>query len=42
MDSNEKKYFFFELQCDTNSMALEHTAPITTHADNLSSQFFES
>jgi hypothetical protein len=36
----ERNNFFFELQCRTNSMALEHTTPITTHADKFSSQFF--
>jgi hypothetical protein len=43
MGSDKKmNYFFFELQCLISSMALEHTTPITTHANNLSSQIFKS
>jgi hypothetical protein len=38
VDSNEnRKNFFFELECHTSLMALERTIPITTHANKLNS-----
>jgi hypothetical protein len=43
VDFDEKmNNFFFELQCHSSLIALEYITPIITHADKLSSQFFQS